>query len=128
MPNLNERPTLADFQVYVAELETERGFDDQSVRDKCLLLGEEIGELFKAVRKVEGLKVDVSSQFGTVSEELADVLIYLCAIANRYDIDLEAAFRDKEAINHQRSWIEQGDLFAGFGSEPDTDEIGGSDA
>ena len=128
MPNLKERPTLADFQVYVAELETERGFDDQSVRDKCLLLGEELGELFKAVRKVEGLKVDVSSQFGTVSEELADVLIYLCAIANRYDIDLETAFRDKEAINHRRSWIEQGDLFAGFGSESDADETGDSDA
>jgi len=117
MPNLNEHPTLTDFQAYVAKLETERGFDDQSVRDKCLLLGEEMGELFKAVRKAEGLKVDVSSQFGTVSEELADVFIYLCAIANRYDIDLETAFREKEKINHQRSWIEQGDLFAGFESD-----------
>jgi NTP pyrophosphatase (non-canonical NTP hydrolase) len=116
MPNLSEHPMLADYQAYVAKLETERGFVDQSVRDKCLLLGEEIGELFKAVRKAEGLKIDVSSQFGTVSEELADIFIYLCAIANRYDIDLESAFRDKEAVNHQRSWIEQGDLFAGFES------------
>ena len=116
MPNLNDYPTLADFQAYVVKLEAERGFEDQSVRDKCLLLGEEIGELFKAVRKVEGLKIDVSSQVGTVSEELADVFIYICAIANRYGIDLEAAFRDKEAINHQRSWIEQGDLFMGFES------------
>ena len=124
MPTLNEHPTLADFQAYVTRLETERGFDDQSVRDKCLLLGEEIGELFKAVRKTEGLKVDISSQFGTVSEELADILIYVCAIANRYGIDLEVAFREKEAINHQRSWIEQGDLFAGFESESNNDEQG----
>ena len=116
MPNLNEHPTLADFQAYVVKLEMERGFDDQIVRDKCLLLGEEIGELFKAVRKAEGLKVDVSSQFGSVSEELADVFIYLCAIANRYGIDLETAFREKEKINHLRSWIEQGDLFDGFES------------
>ena len=121
MPNLNEHPTLADFQRYVAELETERGFEDQSVRDKCLLLGEEIGELFKAVRKAEGLKIDISSQFGTVPEELADIFIYLCAIANRYDIDLESAFRDKEAINHHRAWIEQGDLFAGFDSLQEDD-------
>ncbi|MCK5827518.1 pyrophosphohydrolase [Candidatus Bipolaricaulota bacterium] len=121
MPNLNEQPTLADFQGYVAKLETERGFEDQSVRDKCLLLGEEIGELFKAVRKAEGLKIDVSSQFGTVPEELADIFIYICAIANRYDIDLEIAFRDKEAINHQRTWIEQGDLFAGFDSLQEDD-------
>jgi len=114
MPQLNDHPMLADYQSYVARLEIERGFEDQSARDKCLLLGEEIGELFKAVRKAEGLKVDTSSQFGTVSEELADILIYVCAIANRYDINLESAFREKEAINHQRSWIEQGNLFDGF--------------
>ena len=123
MPQLNDHPTLADFQAYVVQLETERGFSDQSVRDKCLLLGEEIGELFKAVRKSEGLKIDATSHFGTISEELADIFIYICAIANRHDIDLESAFRDKEAINHQRSWIEQGDLFDGFdtkeGSQPD---------
>ncbi len=117
MPQLNEYPTLADFQTYVAQLEAERGFEDQSSRDKCLLMGEEIGELFKAVRKSEGLKVDTASRFGTISEELADIFIYVCAIANRYDIDLEAAFREKEAINHEGSWIEQGDLFVGFESK-----------
>ncbi|MCK5586728.1 pyrophosphohydrolase [Candidatus Bipolaricaulota bacterium] len=122
MPQLKDNPTLAEFQTYVAQLEAERGFEDQSTRDKCLLLGEEIGELFKAVRKSEGLKVDAASRFGTISEELADIFIYVCAIANRYDIDLEAAFRDKEAINHGRSWIEQGDLFAGFESRSDDDE------
>lgn len=120
MPQLNEHPTLTDSQIYVAKLETERAFANQSVRDKCLLLGEEIGELFKAVRKAEGLKVDVSSQFGTVSEELSDIFIYVCAIANRYGIDLETAFREKEAINHQRSWIEQGDLFEGFESKEES--------
>ena len=122
MPHLNDHPTLIDFQTYVAQLEAERGFEDQSVRDKCLLLGEEIGELFKAVRKCEGLKVDAASHFGTISEELADIFIYVCAIANRYDINLEAAFRDKEAINHERSWIEQGDLFVGFESQSDDNE------
>jgi NTP pyrophosphatase (non-canonical NTP hydrolase) len=122
MPQLNEHPTLADLQTYVAQMEAERGFKNQSARDKCLLLGEEIGELFKAVRRAEGLKVDASSQFGTVSEELADIFIYICAIANRYDIDLEAAFREKEAINRQRSWIEQGDLFAGFESQSTDNE------
>lgn len=117
MPQLNEHPTLAHYQAYVAQLEIERGFEDQSTRDKCLLLGEEVGELFKAVRKTEGLKVDVGSRVGSISEELADIFIYVCAIANRCNINLEEAFRDKEAINHQRSWIEQGDLFEGFESK-----------
>ncbi|MCX6093147.1 MAG: pyrophosphohydrolase [Candidatus Bipolaricaulota bacterium] len=98
------RGTLADFQRYVAELERERGFDDQTARDKCLLLGEEVGELFRAVRRAEGLKVDPTSRPAEVADELADCLIYLLAIANRYDVDLEAAFRAKEARNRERAW------------------------
>jgi len=108
MPTLHERPTLGDLQRYVADLEAERGFGDQTARDKCLLLGEEIGELFKAVRRAEGLMVDHASTFGEIGDELADALIYLCAIANRYGIDLETAFRDKEAVNHRRTWATAG--------------------
>jgi NTP pyrophosphatase (non-canonical NTP hydrolase) len=102
--NLAPRPTLADLQDYVADLERDRGFDDQTARDKCLLLGEELGELFRAVRRAEGLKVDPASRAADVADELADCLIYLCAIANRYGIDLEAAFRAKEAKNRERTW------------------------
>ena len=68
------------------------------------MLGEEIGELFKAIRKKEKIKVDHNSKFGSIDEELADIIIYLCAIANRFDIDLEKAFRDKEEINKKRAW------------------------
>jgi len=102
--NLDPRPTLSDLQCYVTELEAERGFSDQSARDKCLLLGEELGELFRAVRRAEGLKVDPTSRAADVADELADCLIYLCAIANRYGVDLEAAFRAKEAKNRERTW------------------------
>ena len=104
MPILKNNPALSDFQKYVEELEVERGFSDQSARDKCLLLGEEIGELFKAIRKAEGLKIDKTSTVGNISHELADVLIYLCSIANRFNIDLEEAFIEKEEINKNRSW------------------------
>jgi len=31
-------------------------------------------------------------------------LIMLCAVANRMQVDLEQAFRDKEEQNKQRSW------------------------
>lgn len=104
MPNLTKNPTLANFQKYVVELETERGFADQSIIDKCLLLGEEVGELFKAVRKSEGLAVDENSNFTEIGDELTDIFIYLCAIANRKGIDLEEAFREKEVKNKQRVW------------------------
>lgn len=105
MPVLKEKPSLQDFQRYVTELEKERGFHEDPTMHKCLLLGEEIGELFKAIRKQENLKLDANSKVGQVSEELADILIYLFSIANRYNIDLEEAFRKKEEINHQRNWV-----------------------
>jgi NTP pyrophosphatase (non-canonical NTP hydrolase) len=104
MPSLNQKPTLADFQQYVRELEEERDFTKQTVLQRCLMLGEEIGELFQAIRKQENMAIDDNSKFGTIEEELADVFIFLCSIANRYNIDLEKAFRDKEEINKKRVW------------------------
>lgn len=104
MPELTEKPTLHNFQKYVAELELERGFAHQTTIDKCLLLGEEVGELFKAVRKSEGLAVDLNSNFTEIGDELTDILIYLFAIANRKGIDLETAFHKKELKNKQRIW------------------------
>jgi NTP pyrophosphatase (non-canonical NTP hydrolase) len=101
---LSGTATLAAVQRYVAEMEQERGFADRGVLDQCLHLGEEVGELFKAVRRTEHLPNDGASIVGTVDEELADVLIFLCTIANRYGIDLGDALRRKEEHNEQRVW------------------------
>jgi NTP pyrophosphatase (non-canonical NTP hydrolase) len=102
---LKADPTLKDFQEYVKKLEDERGFTQQNAIEKCLLLGEEMGELFKAVRKTVKLKTDVNANVSSINEELADIMIYLCAIANRFDIDLEQAFRNKEEHNKKRTWV-----------------------
>ena len=102
---LKDKPTFRDFQEYVEKLELQRGFSDQNAIEKCLLLGEEMGELFKAIRKAMKLKTDINSNGGSVQEEIADMLIYLCAIANRFGIDIEQAFREKEEINKKREWI-----------------------
>ncbi|MCP4550711.1 MAG: pyrophosphohydrolase [Bacteroidetes bacterium] len=102
---LKSNPTIKDFQEYVNTLELQRGFADQSAIEKCLLLGEEMGELFKAIRKAMKLKTDINANVGSVQEEIADMLIYLCSIANRFDIDIEEAFREKEEINKKREWV-----------------------
>ncbi len=104
MPNLKEKPTFKDVQEYVKEIERERGFSGQSILQKCLILGEEIGELFKAIRKSERLEIDQKSKITSIKEEIADVIILLSSIANRYDIDIETAFREKEEINKKRNW------------------------
>lgn len=106
MPKLKKDPSLEDYQSYVSELEEERGFAKQSAKDKCLLLGEEVGELFKAVRKNEGIAIDPKSEIGEIGGELIDVFIYLCAIANRFNIDLEKEFLRKEEFNKQRKWLD----------------------
>ncbi len=103
--NLPDSPTLQDFHEYIYKMEVARGFIDDPLLKNCLLLGEEVGELFKAIRKAEGFKTDKkNSKVSTVKDELADVFMFLLAIANRYDIDLEQAFREKEEVNKKRVW------------------------
>lgn len=102
--HLKQNPTLSDIQQYVRDLEKDRGFTNVTMTQNCLLLGEEVGELFKAIRKSEKMRIDRNSKIGTVEEEIADIIIFLCSIANRLDINIEQAFRDKEEINKQRSW------------------------
>lgn len=97
--------TFSEFQEYVRKLEQERGFAGDSVAQKCLLLGEEVGELFRSVRKSSGVGVDVSSNRDeNPAHEMADILIILATIANRLDVDLGEAIRTKEEINAGRQW------------------------
>ncbi|QDP98948.1 pyrophosphohydrolase [Microlunatus elymi] len=97
--------TFAQFQDYVKKLEQDRGFTGDSVLQKCLLLGEEVGELFRSVRKTTGVSMDVvAAHQENPAHEMADILIVLATIANRLDIDLAEAIRAKEQINARRQW------------------------
>lgn len=59
---------------------------------------EEIGELAEVIRKDKRLEVEGTIK-GTIEEELYDVLYYVTAVANVYDIDLEKCFHLKEELN-----------------------------
>lgn len=106
MSNLKKNLTLKDIQKYVVVVENERGFKDTTILQNCLQLGEEVGELFKAIRRYEKIKIDQSSKIFNIDDEIADILIFLCSIANRYEIDLEVALREKEKKNKTRVWEE----------------------
>lgn len=101
--HLKSDPTLADYQQYVREMVEERGFKDD-VRNKFMMLIEEVGEFAKASRKAAGMKLanDVAKQ--DAGAEAADVFIVLLGLCNLLDIDLEKAFRDKEEHNKTRTW------------------------
>lgn len=107
LPNTNS-PSLETLQRYVAEMEKERGFFDSTIIEQCLKLAEETGEVCKAVRKHSSLSIDPASTTGTIGDELADVLIYVAAIANRAGVDLSEALRAKERINETRVWTARG--------------------
>jgi NTP pyrophosphatase (non-canonical NTP hydrolase)/nucleoside 2-deoxyribosyltransferase len=106
------KASLGTLQAYIRKMVRIRGFDDESVRDVMLLLVEEVGELAKSIRREIGLKVGTSKTEDRkmVAHELADCLIYLLDIANLEEIDLDEAFRAKEAINHKKVWIREGRL------------------
>lgn len=102
---LKPSPTLGDFQKYVLQMKQERGFNLTDRFYECCLLAEECGELISAVRKnSKSGSIGSGSHVGNIAEELADVFIYVCSLANMHGIDLEQAFRDKEEINKKRTW------------------------
>lgn len=100
---------MSQYQQYIHALEAEKGWLDVDLVHNCFLMGEEVGELFKAVRKVnrmfdEGEAAPREQAVQHVGDELVDVLNYLLAVANRLDIDVEEAFRRKNLENQGRTW------------------------
>lgn len=104
MKPLSPGASLSGIQDYVAEMEAERGLDQQDLASQCLKLGEEVGELYRAVRKLQGHPQDPNGRTADVGDEAADVLILLMSIANRCGISLEEAVRAKESRNESRTW------------------------
>ena len=66
-----------------------------------LKLIEEVGELSEVI--YEDKRMDDEDDIkGTIAEELFDVLYYIIALANIYEVDLEKSFQLKEEINRKK--------------------------
>lgn len=108
---LKENPTLKDIQEYIVQMKIERGFNVVDKSFECLCLAEEVGELIAAVKRTYISNIrDINKPCickEDVSDEIADVLIFLLNIANMCDINVEEAFRNKEEKNKQRTWIKK---------------------
>lgn len=92
--------TLAKLQGHV------RKRDPKPKRQKYFLkLIEEIGELSEMIKDDQRLDPDderTKAIKGTMEEEIADVLYYVAAIANAYEIDLEQAFIRKAKYTRKK--------------------------
>ncbi|HEX5447734.1 MAG TPA: dUTP diphosphatase [Candidatus Saccharimonadales bacterium] len=105
VPELSEKPTLGELQFHLQKVCELRGWDKHSISEVFLLFSEEIGELAKDIRKFTGFKGEKpTDSTDQLSSELADVLNYLMEIANRFGVDLETAYRQKQATNASREW------------------------
>lgn len=102
--NISAEMTIAELQSYVKARATERGFDDETVEQKFVLLVEEVGELAKAIRNTSGVKFADDTKRTVVEDELADVQMLLLNIANSLNVDMAEALEYKEAKNRNRIW------------------------
>lgn len=104
---LNEKNNIDEIQEYIKKVIEIRGFANQRVQDKMLLLLEETGELAKAIRKTlpeASIDYNKIENYTSIEEEIADVFIVLVSICNRLDINLYKAFENKEKKNVERKW------------------------
>ena len=102
-----EDTSLVELQNYINNVLEIRGFNNQSIELKLMLLMEEVGELAKSIRKDStSLSIDRCkiNNYSSIEEEIADVLIVLFSIANKLQIDLYDAFLKKKKENIKRKW------------------------
>ncbi len=97
---LPEKPTLTELQAHIKGLVDEKHWT-KDPNEVFVRFAEEVGELAKELRKKWKLGPAASA---TAAGELADVLFYLCDLANHFDVDLERAVRGKLRENEGRTW------------------------
>ena len=80
-----------------------RDFNPELKAGYFMKLVEEVGELAEVIRKDKKFRGGDQKEIkGTIDEELYDILYYVLALANAYDIEMEEAIEAKEKINKER--------------------------
>ena len=97
--------TIKHLEKYIAEKIRERGFEDETLHERLLLLTEELGELVKACRKISGMNIDQNREImHHAGEEVADMLNLLFSVGIKLDLDIEKEFLQKEIIVDKREY------------------------
>jgi NTP pyrophosphatase (non-canonical NTP hydrolase) len=95
---------LTAYQQYIQQVMRERGFDDESVSQKFMLLLEEAGEFAQAARKQANLAQAADTNTEDLGDAAADVFAILLDLCNHLGLDLEQAFTAREQKNQTRTW------------------------
>lgn len=105
--NLKETDSLREVQQYIKAVNTVRGFEEQPIEERMLLLTEEIGELAKSIRKnATNMSIDVNKQYNydSIESEVSDCLYVLASVCNKLHIDMFKCLKEKEKENIYRVW------------------------
>lgn len=95
--------TLRELQSMVGEVRRERGFTMDPVRI-FVHLTEEVGEIAAQLKRTWSRNYDPFSK-KDLEEEMADVLVCILALADRFEIDLEKVLMEKFLHKDgQRHW------------------------
>lgn len=98
-----KKGTIIHLQKYIACKIKRRGFEDETVQERLLLLVEEVGELVKACRKITGMNVDTKRQITfEAGQEIADVINLIFAVGIELGLDIEKEFIKKEKVVDRR--------------------------
>lgn len=104
MSDLPQNDSLNELQTYFKKVLAERGFSEETLSEKIMLLTEELGELARAVRKHTAVKMSANTARSNAAEEAADLCILLMDLCNDLEINLYDAIKAKEAVNQTRTW------------------------
>ena len=96
--------SLAAYQRYLRQVLSERGFDDETVSQKFMLLLEEAGEFAKAARNQANLTQATDTSSEDLHDAAADLFTILLDICNQLNLNLEDAFVARERKNQTRTW------------------------
>ena len=97
--------TIRHFQEYIAEKIKQRGFENEELHERLILLTEELGELVKSCRKFNGMNIDQAIEVKeNTGEEIADMINLIFAVGIKLGIDIETEFLEKEQILDLRTY------------------------
>jgi len=105
--NLQETDSVREVQQYIKAVNTVRGFEEQPIEERMLLLTEEIGELAKSIRKnATDMSTDINKQYNydSIESEVSDCLYVLASVCNKLNIDMFRCLKEKEKENIHRVW------------------------
>lgn len=99
-----KKGSISSLQNYVEHKIKARGFEDESLQERLLILTEEVGELIRECRHVMGMYTKEKDKRIHIGAEISDIINMLFAVAIKLGINVEEEFLRKEEVVDKRNY------------------------